>query len=849
MVILSYRILGYNLDFGVVRIEGESLTAKDVVIFPSQCITGELRLGPEEVLFISKKGEGARLNLRTAEVTHRTKLFPFHNSINRLFLLPKTSSIISVTDHAITLINGTSLQVTKIFNAVLRDETGQLKLKHYDDIKAPFEAKAAAEWEAFIASKKSNPEGPWLKREWHWASELKYWPINRGDALKPQFDGRHAALRQDGRLIIPYSKTEGRISGKDQSERGLGLAYIDVLNETIVYTPLDGFGSTIPHHLTFKAISADGTGLLVDRHSIARRVSQIGKAKKWFQLGKTDQAIEFEHYFEIWNIENQIKFDRHISVRRMKARLEPTKPSQETKQKYPSLYESQMREEDINSCRLDAAKVQFSGLSDTLTWSADKFKSDFHANLLRRKINIDRNLEKELERGHFPFSAAGGLLVEAFMDFALAANPEFLQKWLNTPLTNAQAETLTAIKTALRRVTQNASCFEWASLQSDIHFIDTDGKLSVCSTDNTKSGQYKLEHLETEGKELSKRDISRNLDNQLLVETAQAYGSARQGLCCKLPLKFTHRNGRKIIPTDQVYDADSFQNDHKRAETLSRKARRGFVTIRSTSPAHILQGLQKLTEEYRRHHEEMVLSSRWDAGLYHKNNLVLEHEIAKILTETKDPTAIPVLNDFVETVMHVSVKDGVTISPYPRDQTTGHVHWRVWHNDDGTQVGMPSVNALIALSKTVPEIALTFYRHSDFEHDAYTTDKGLPQDVLPYVELSNPGFLKLLAINAFQLLATGRVGDDLFAQHGMERVSLALENGDLSPKLAAQVFVDEVKGLEGALSWGNNLGPHGLVAQAVYGLDKSSTSKQAFGEAMLNIYPEARIFLDNKMAG
>jgi hypothetical protein len=105
-----------------------------------------------------------------------------------------------------------------------------------------------------------------------------------------------------------------------------------------------------------------------------------------------------------------------------------------------------------------------------------------------------------------------------------------------------------------------------------------------------------------------------------------------------------------------------------------------------------------------------------------------------------------------------------------------------------------------------------------------------------------------LAIVSFQLLATGRVQNDLFAQHGMDRLANALETSDLNPKLMAQVFADEVKGLKGELSWGDNLGPHGLVAQAVYGLDKSHRGKMAFGEAMLEIYPEARAYLAEKIA-
>ena len=208
------------------------------------------------------------------------------------------------------------------------------------------------------------------------------------------------------------------------------------------------------------------------------------------------------------------------------------------------------------------------------------------------------------------------------------------------------------------------------------------------------------------------------------------YGRIKDGLIIDLPLHTGVRGEESIIPTRRIYDVDSFKKDHDIAEKLARKSRRGYVTIRSKSPANLITGLTKLTQEYANYHEEIVLSGRWDAGLFHKKSLVLETEIARVLTNAKDPAVIPVLMNFVNTVMQVSLKDGVTISPYPRDQKTGPIHWSVWHNDDGTQVGMPSVNAIIALSDTVPELALTFYRYRDFEHDVYTDDTGLREDVL-----------------------------------------------------------------------------------------------------------------------
>jgi HAMP domain-containing protein len=846
MTYFNYRILGYNHDFGVVRIEGNNVASRDVVIFASQGIAAHTRLNIEEVLFISAKGEVAKLNLGTTSFTKREKLFSTYQRTNKLLQTCDGQSVISLTNSSITVINSVSLKVLKSYNAVLQDEGGVLRLKDYEDIKEPFEAKASAEHERFLKVKKANPKGPWPKREWSWATSLSRWPINSGNIFRPEFRHQTASIRNNV-IIAPYDIKRALLAKREDTQKGTGLVRMNLRDETIAYEDLSGFDSAIPHHMTIKTISDDGKGFLADRHHVTRLETTAAKPKRLFGLGRRQVELEFQHHLEVWRIEKSATLDHHISMGSIKPILYPEHPSKETKLKHPTLYKSRAKEALIDECRLEAAKLQYRSVFETMNWSEEKFKSDFSLSLSKKNVELDQTLTRQLERLQNMHFAARPFMVDNFLDFALKENANFIQEWQTKSLDDVQQKTLGSIKLSLKRLTQRAVAFEWKSIEDDIHILEKMGTLRHISTQGEMSNSHAIEGLAKGLGDQSNHSLPRIDGSGLFVENTMKYGRIKDGLIINLPLRTEFRGEESIIPTQRVYDADSFKQDHDISEKLARKSRRGYVTIPSKSPANLLTGLAKLTQEYAKHHEDIVLSNRWDAGLFHGKSLILESEIAKILTNAKDSSAIPVLMNFVKTVMQVSLKDGVTISPYPRDQNMGHVHWRVWHNDNFAQVGMPSVNAIIALSETIPELALTYYRYRDFEHDVYTEENGLPNDVLPYVELDKPGVLKLLAITAFQFLATGRVENDLFAQHGMDRVATALENGQLSAKLAAQIFVDEVKGLEGELSWGDNLGPHGLVAQAVYGLDKSSPSKVAFGEEILRIYPEAQDFLTEKM--
>ena len=844
MTHLTYRILGYNHDFGVIRIEGLNSEPRDVVIFASQSIQGHLNLNADEVLFISKTGEAVKLNLTTAEITQKAKLFSHYSSNNRLFPLSDGKSVVSLATHEIAVIDYEALTVKRTFNVVIKDKDGVRRLKNYDDIKAPFEAEAAAEQDARLELQKTNPSGPWPGRKWAWASALYRWPTTDCDAFRLNLNIKLAAMRPDETLVAAFCTETSRTG---QSSEKSGLIRIDLKTEILNFVMFDETeGQPKAHKMTFKAMSSDGMGLIMDSHHITRHEGVPEKSKRLFGLLKAKAKPIFEHHLDVWKIEDTLRFDYRISMGTTPAILDIECPLESDKQEYPRVYQIQLRESKIKTLRLDAIKAQFNTLYETMIWSEPKFKSDFRALLEKHKVEFDRPLTHEFETNkcmHFGYLDVG---VESFLNMALKKNPNFISEWQDKPVDQQKSHMIETFSRTLSRLTEKSVGCMWHSIESDLFILQNTGRLRVVSPHDQSSQDLLIEDLAEGAPKKSKFEFHNNDKSALRVENILVYDSVQDGLLIDLPLKTIVKDGHNTIPTQRFYDAEAFKQEHELAEKLARKARKGYVAIRSKSSENLLKGLAKLTTEYAKYHEKIILSNRWDAGLFYKKSLVLEHQIARILVKEKDPTALPVLTAFVETVMRVAAKDVSPIPPFPRDLKTGHIAFSVFHTDDGTQVGMPSVNALIALSDSVPELALTFYRYRDFEHDVYTDDEGLLKDVLPHVSLEKPGVLKLLAITAFQLLATGRVENDLFAQKGMERVAAALESGALLPKLAAQIFVDEVKGLKGELSWGNNLGPHGLVAQAVYGLDKNSKGKQAFGEAMLELYPEAKTYLLEK---
>lgn len=283
-----------------------------------------------------------------------------------------------------------------------------------------------------------------------------------------------------------------------------------------------------------------------------------------------------------------------------------------------------------------------------------------------------------------------------------------------------------------------------------------------------------------------------------------------------------------------IYDRESFVAEDKVAIKLARKIRYGYVPIRSKSVDNFVTGLEKLTVEFIKHHDEIIIGNRWDPGLIYKNNLVDEYEIADLLIEQKAVKALPTLERFVQAIMDVQSAN--------TDPTRD---WHLWHNNNAGHIGAPTITAIIRLSKSVSPQALKFVRRRDFEHDVYMEDQALPVKILPFLDMKTPGLLNLITIVALQLLATGRVENNIFASHGMEVVKQAIISGELTPTHVASVMIEEVKLLNGNLSWASERGPHGLIAQTVYGLDRSEKWQDRLAIELLNQYPEAKAILDS----
>ena len=170
--------------------------------------------------------------------------------------------------------------------------------------------------------------------------------------------------------------------------------------------------------------------------------------------------------------------------------------------------------------------------------------------------------------------------------------------------------------------------------------------------------------------------------------------------------------------------------------------------------------------------------------------------------------------------------------------------WTLWHNDNQGHVGAPTITGIIRLSKSVSPQLLKFVRQRDFEHDVYMDDQALPEKILPHLGIQTPGLLNLILIVALQLLATGRVENNIFASQGMDIIKNELESGTLSSDQVAVTMIEEVKALNGNLSWASKRGPDGLIAQAIYGLNRSDEWQDNLAVALLKLYPEAKVFLD-----
>ncbi len=279
--------------------------------------------------------------------------------------------------------------------------------------------------------------------------------------------------------------------------------------------------------------------------------------------------------------------------------------------------------------------------------------------------------------------------------------------------------------------------------------------------------------------------------------------------------------------------------EHASATRLAKRYRPGRVTIKTINLTDLVGGVALLSQVYAKHHAEIVIGDRWDAALTHRTEILDEISWSRRIASKGNTTAIPVLDNFLRTVMTISQSNRCeTASEVPPSPAAGYAYWDVWHPDNNLQLGMATANALIRLSGTVPDRALTFYRHHDFEHDMFTGDEGLRLDVIPHVSITAPGVLNLYAVVGLQLMCTGRVGPDLFAEHGTRKIAAELSNGSLDPDLIAQIFVAEARALSGNLPWASHAGPEGILYAAVDALTAGSPWQARFADALRHCLPK-----------
>ncbi|MEP1231504.1 MAG: hypothetical protein ABJG88_12580, partial [Litorimonas sp.] len=594
----------------------------------SQSIQGHLHLNADEVLFISKTGEAVKLNLTTAEITQKAKLFSHYNSNNRLFPLSDGKSVVSLSTHEIAVIDYEALTVKRKFNVVIKDKDGILRLKNYDDIKAPFEAEAAAEQAARLELQKTNPSGPWPGRKWAWASALYRWPTTDCDAFRLNLNTKLAAMRPDETLVAAFC-TE--LSRTGQSSEKSGLIRIDLKTDILNFVMFDETeGQPKAHKMTFKAMSSDGMGLIMDADHITRHEEMPKKSKRLFGFRRVPSKPIFEHRLGVWRIEDTLRFDHHISMGTTPAILQPEEPSEDRRQKYPILYESDLIDLKIEALRLKVARAQFNTLYEELSWSTETFKSDFVSILRREKVVFDANLKRLLDRqfaNNAPvYFGNSSFVIENFLNQALKRNPNFVQDWQTKPMSETQFTIFEIITRALSRLTKSSVDFEWNSIDDTLYVLQKQGHLKVISTTTQLPTTYVIEGLPEGEDKVGRLKFSDKDSTCLKVTRTMHYGHNKDSLLIDLPLKASLKNEQYTLPAHRIYNVKTFKQEHELAEKLSRKARKGYVPIRSKSSANLLKGLVKLTTEYAKYHEEIILSDRWDAGLFYKKSLVLEHE-------------------------------------------------------------------------------------------------------------------------------------------------------------------------------------------------------------------------------
>ena len=815
------RQLGYGLECGVIELLGPHNNPRNIAIFSNSGITGYVFISDNCVVLLSEKGEFARLDCLTGQIELRTKPFQHGSRIVKIIHDKANKNIIIIDRNSISIVDETNLTLKSKYNAGQKTESNNYTLFDFADVEDKFKALADKEREEinkiYEAAKAKGETPNYPPKKWSKMSRLGNWSVNSGSYCKLSLNPDYAVMKQDGQIVASSDS---------------GLAKINLYDQKISFTRISEKPNIV------RAISHDGHYMLASHQGLGlpdsdQDTTKHPKKKSFFGLitsKNVDSDDRFHIPLELWDISVEPKFVKLVSTGIFKYN-EMRPPNGRGQWILPNDWYDETKRGKLNACVLEASRKQFPDIIHKLEWSEQDFSTSVLKQMQKHKLDMKdlQNHDRIKGKGIIFNAIIGNRLTFAHLiNYMRINSPNFFEYWSARNLTETQEKILLCIRATLGyHLNHNlAVCF--GANNDFVHTVLRSGYITDTDLRTGKTSTAKIEPL-------PKPDINHSWSNTSRSKTLSVLNNGL--LRFKFPYACIDIQTSKDVLTDKsatlIYDRDQFVAEEKIAIKLARKIRFGYVPIRSKSVENLIKGLEKLTAEFEANHNDIIIGDRWDAGLIYKNTLVDEYEIIDMLIDANASHAVPVLEKFLEVVMKAQ-----------RAYTDPKSDWTLWHNDNQGHVGAPTITGIIRLSKSVSPQLLKFVRQRDFEHDVYMDDQALREKILPHLGIQTPGLLNLILIVALQLLATGRVENNIFASQGMDIIKHELESGTLSSDQVAVTMIEEVKALNGNLSWASKRGPDGLIAQAIYGLNRSDEWQDNLAVALLKLYPEAKVFLD-----
>lgn len=831
------RQLGYAFDGGIIELSKSGVEICKIAIFSTHGISTHIFISETEVVFFSSSGQVANLDCNTGQITKRSQL-PEGIRAGKVLYNIERAEIIFITGGALYLICPYQLTVKFGFDFAQRMPEGHYKLVKFSDLQSKFKELSDKDREeriGLIKAATARGEAPDLPDyKWFQKDKKQTWSNNGEDYCNLSFAPNHAVQTKNGTIILSYLYHVQGLRKKIS-----GIAKISHEKQTVSFYDLpDQYPGKDDYTQTnVLAISPDGSYFITDHsefHTTLNDSSKlVPKKRRLFDRSAPQLIKKLPLALEVWDIRDVPKFNKLISTG--SADYENLFPNRvHTHWHLPNDWYDDEKRSHLNGAVVAAFKPQIKSIVERLTWSENDFGNAIVKEMKRRRLDMTDILNKGRcqEKGlKFSSVIVNRLVYCELVNYISHHSPDFFLKHYDSALSEEQQNVLDRIWSVARfHGHQNLV----VTISEDSKLVYAFQRSNHLVTINIDSGEKAVCSLEN----IPKADINHSWKQRSHTITLKPQAKDTLRLeysygCVDIavsPIEVTPR--AQIVKL--IYDYDRFRGEHKLAEIMARKIRQGYIEIRSKSSKNIIEGIQKLTIELRNHHTEIILSNRWDAGLGCKGAQIDEFTWAKVLIEENAIDALPTLHSFVQTVMDVQ-------SP----ETLSNPSWQVFHFDDQANVGAPAITCIIRLSKSVTHQILEFARHRDYEHENYFHDLALPEDILPYLDIRTPGLLNLVAITSLHYLATGRVENELFASRAMDFVKDGILSHKLTCKEVAQIFIAEAKAIESNIGWASKNGPHGLIAQVVYGLDRSQSWQENLAIELLSQYPKAKKFLEN----